>query len=323
MVATHSLKKIVILGTGGTIAGRSALRHDNMGYTAAQVGIEALFESIAELPAHLAGFELVFEQVAQVDSKDMDPAVWTLLAQRTFSALSQPDVQGVVITHGTDTIEETAFFLQSVLHATKPVVLTCAMRPASALHPDGPQNLLDALSVAKDAHAVGVVVVCAGAIHSADAVHKIHPYRLDAFSSGDAGALGWVEEAGVRWAGMPLRVTRPLWDVRALPAAAAWPQVEIVLNHAGATGAVVQALLQTGVKGLVAAGTGNATLSEPLTQALHQAMAEGVQVVRSTRCPLGQVIPVPDSTIPLAPGLSPVKARVALQLSLMGLPPAD
>ena len=322
MVDTHSSQKIVILGTGGTIAGRSALRHDNVGYTAAQLGIEELTAHIAELPEHVAGFELVFEQVAQVDSKDMDASVWTLLAQRTFSALSQPDVHGVVITHGTDTIEETAFFLQSVLHATKPVVLTCAMRPASALHPDGPQNLLDALSVAKDAHAGGVMVVCAGTIHGADAVHKIHPYRLDAFSSGEAGALGWVEEARVRWAGLPLRVALPVWDVRALPVGP-WPQVEIVLNHAGASGAVVQALLQTGVQGLVAAGTGNGTLSQPLTQALNQAMAEGVQVLLSTRCPLGQVIPVPDAMIPLAAGLSPVKARVALQLSLMGLPPAN
>jgi L-asparaginase len=134
--------------------------------------------------------------------------------------------------------------------------------------------------------------------------------------------LGWVEEARVRWAGLTLRVALPVWDVRALPVGP-WPQVEIVLNHAGATGAVVQALLQAGVRGLVAAGTGNGALSQPLTQALHQAMAEGVQVVRSTRCPLGQVIPVPDATIPLAAGLSPVKARVALQLSLMGLPPAN
>lgn len=321
MFETHSSQKIVILGTGGTIAGRSALRSDNTGYTAAQVGIEDLTAAIAGLPDHVKGFELVFEQVAQVDSKDMGPAVWALLAQRTLSALSQPEVHGVVITHGTDTIEETAFFLQSVLHAAKPVVLTCAMRPASALSPDGPQNLLDAFSVVMDAHAGGVMVVCAGVVHSADAVHKIHTYRLDAFSSGESGPLGWVEEAHVRWAGLPLRVARPLWDGRALPVGP-WPQVEIVLNHAGATGAVVHALRQAGVKGLVAAGTGNGTLSQPLTQALHQAMAEGVQVVRSTRCALGQVIDVPESTIPLASGLSPVKARVAMQLSLMGLPPA-
>ncbi len=323
MVHTHSLQKIVILGTGGTIAGRSALRSDNIGYVAAQVGVEALLADIPDLAAHLMGYELVFEQVAQVDSKDMNETVWARLVQRTAHALAQPDVQSVVITHGTDTIEETAFFLQSVLPPGKPVVLTCAMRPASALSPDGPQNLLDALSVAMDAKASGVVVVCAGVVHAAEQVQKIHPYRLDAFSSGEAGPLGWVEEARVRWISSPAARTRPLWDGSALPAPSTWPQVEIVMNHAGSTGVVVRALVQAGVRGLVAAGTGNGTLSQSLTEALQQAMANGVQVVRSTRCPLGQVIPAPEFTIAVAQGLSPVKARVALQLALMGLPPAS
>jgi len=323
VVDTHSLQKIVILGTGGTIAGQSPLRNDNIGYVAAQVDVDVLLADIPGLAAHVSAYELVFEQVAQVDSKDMDQAVWGRLAQRTAQALAQPDVQSVVITHGTDTIEETAFFLQSVLPAGKPVVLTCAMRPTTALTPDGPQNLLDALSVAMDAKAWGVVVVCAGVVHAAEHVQKIHPYRLDAFSSGEAGPLGWIEEASVRWTGSPSARTRPLWDGTALPASSTWPQVEIVMNHAGSTGAVVQALLRAGVRGLVAAGTGNGTLSQPLTAALQNAMAVGVQVVRSTRCPLGQVIPASDSPIPIAQGLSPVKARVALQLSLMGLPPAQ
>ncbi len=316
------MQKIVILGTGGTIAGRSALRSDNIGYVAAQVDVEALLADIPGLAAHVTGYALVFEQVAQVDSKDMNETVWCHLAQRTAHALAQTDVQSVVITHGTDTIEETAFFLQSVLSTGKPVVLTCAMRPASALSPDGPQNLLDALSVAMDAKASGVVVVCAGVVHAAEQVQKIHPYRLDAFSSGEAGPLGWVEEARVRWIGSAAARPGPVWDGTALPAPGTWPQVEIVLNHAGSTGAVVQALVQSGVRGLVAAGTGNGTLSQSLTEALQQAMANGVQVVRSTRCPLGQVIPAPDSTIAVAQGLSPVKARVALQLALMGLQPA-
>ena len=330
MIATHSVRKIVVLGTGGTIAGQSALLSDNIGYVAAQVGIEALMSSIPGLAAHVNAYELVFEQVAQVDSKDMDEAVWGRLAQRTAHALAQPDVQGVVITHGTDTIEETAFFLQSVLPANKPVVLTCAMRPASALSPDGPQNLLDALSLVMDVQGRGVLVVCAGVVHAADHVQKIHTYRLDAFSSGEAGPLGWVEEGRVRWSGAPISRPRPLWDVSALPAVGAWPQVEIVMNHAGATGAVVQALVQAGVRGLVAAGTGNGTLSQPLTAALQQAMASGVRVLRTTRCLQGPVISPPQSvadapatdSIAVAQGLSPVKARIALQLALMGLPPA-
>lgn len=319
VVETLSSKKIVILGTGGTIAGQSALRDDNINYLAAQVDISTLTASVPGLAAHVAGFALVTEQVAQVDSKDMDEKVWCRLAQRTANALAQPDVHAVVITHGTDTIEETAFFLQSVLPANKPVVLTCAMRPSTALNPDGPQNLRDALSVAMDPHAEGVVVVCAGLVHTAQHVQKIHPYRLDAFSSGDAGPVGSVENARVRWTVLPLPCKPPAWQASGLSVDQPWPQVEIVLNHAGATGAVVQALMHAGVQGLVVAGTGNGTLSQPLTRALQLAMASGVQVLRSTRCAFGQVMAESDALIPVAQGLSPVKARVALQLSLLGL----
>ena len=323
MLVSHSSQKIVVLGTGGTIAGRAALRGDNIHYTAAQLGIEVLAADIPGLSEHVQGYTLELEQVAQVDSKDMDSAVWTRLARRAAQALAQPDVRGVVITHGTDTIEETAFFLQSVLPAGKPVVLTCAMRPATALSPDGPQNLLDALSVVMTPQARGVMVVCAGVVHASAHVQKIHPYRLDAFSSGEAGSLAWVEAAQVRWAGADIPAVKPLWDVNALPDPGSWPSVEIVLNHAGATGAVVNALVQSGVRGIVAAGTGNGTLSQSLEAALRQAMASGVQVLRTTRCMQGQVIAPLDADIPVAQGLSPVKARVALQLSLLGLPPAS
>jgi L-asparaginase len=180
------------------------------------------------LAEHVVGFDLLTEQVAQVDSKDMDEKVWCRMAQRTANALAQPDVHAVVITHGTDTIEETAFFLQSVLPSDKPVVLTCAMRPSTALNPDGPQNLRDALSVAMDPNAKGVLVVCAGLVHAADHVQKIHPYRLDAFSSGDAGPVGSVENVRVRWTVLPLPCTPPVWDAAGLSADQPWPKVEIV-----------------------------------------------------------------------------------------------
>ena len=133
-------QKIVVLGTAQKAS-------DNIGYTAAQVGVEQLLHAVPGLQA-ASGGSLVAEQIAQLDSKDMEFSVWGALAQRCASALADPDVRGVVITHGTDTLEETAWFLQSVLDAHKPVVLTCAMRPATALVPDGPQNLLDAVAVA-------------------------------------------------------------------------------------------------------------------------------------------------------------------------------
>jgi L-asparaginase len=323
VVDSISNQKIFVLGTGGTIAGQSSLVNDNIGYVAAQVGVAALAAAIPGLAEHTHGYELVFEQVAQVDSKDMDFAVWVALAQRTAQVLMLTDVKGVVITHGTDTIEETAYFLESVLRVSKPVVLTCAMRPASALNPDGPQNMLDALSLAMHPHASGVAVVCAGVVHSAAHVQKIHPYRLDAFSSGEVGPLGWVEEGKVRWALADGARIQPQADtlsmVHALPVPDQWPAVEIVLNHVGAAGTVVDALVHAGVRGIVVACTGNGTLSRKMQASLEKAMAAGTRVVRSTRCPLGQVIAVPGAQIPDAKGLSPVKARIALLLSLMGL----
>ena len=186
------MQKIVVLGTGGTIAGTSASAADHTGYTAAQLGVQHLLDAVPGLSDALHGDTLVGEQVAQLDSKDMDHATWQALALRTAHWLEQPEVRAVVITHGTDTLEETAWFLQQVLHPSKPVVMTCAMRPATALAPDGPQNLLDALALARAPQAPGVWVVCAGQIHTAERVQKVHPYRLDAFSSGESGPQGWV-----------------------------------------------------------------------------------------------------------------------------------
>lgn len=313
-------KKIVILGTGGTIAGVAANAADSLGYTAAQIGVEQLVKALPRQGDEL--FDLVTEQVAQLDSKDMDFSVWRHLASRVGHWLGQSDVQGIVITHGTDTLEETAWFLQTLLNPVKPVVLTCAMRPATALVPDGPQNMVDAISVAMQAGARGTVAVCAGVIHGAADVQKTHNYRLDAFSSGDGGPLGYVEEGRVRllrdW---PHLVANPLASGLKnrveLPESASWPRVEVVMNYAGASAAVVEALVANGVDGLVVAGTGNGTLHHKLEMALLEAQAKGVRVVRATRCLNGHVMPKPGDLLPDSEGLSPVKARVSLLLSLM------
>jgi L-asparaginase len=307
-------EKIAILATGGTIAGTSPIPGDNLAYTAAQLRVEDL---IASVPG-LAGVPFVCEQVAQVDSKDMTFDIWRSLAQRCSHWLAQPQIAGLVVTHGTDTLEETAFFLQAVLAPAKPVVLTCAMRPATALAPDGPQNLLDAVSVACLAGAHGVVVVCAGTIHGARDVSKRHTYRLDAFSSGDAGPIGYVEQGH-------LRLSRP-WSeslgnapaaLQKLLQARRWPRVEIVMSHAGAGGAIVQALVAQGVDGIVVAGSGNGSVHRDLEAALCVARESGVQVVRSTRCVEGEVLPRPSDVLPRSAGLSPVKARIALMLALL------
>lgn len=333
MTSTSIFEKIVVLGTGGTIAGTAASGADNIGYTAAQVGVAQLLAAIPGLSSVLAGRTLVTEQITQIDSKDMSFAVWQQLALRVSFHLAQADVKGVVITHGTDTLEETAYFLYAVLPAAqvanKPVVLTCAMRPASSVAPDGPQNVMDAVAVASASGARGVVAVCAGTIHGAVEVQKVHPYRLDAFSSGDAGPVGYVEEGCVRlvknWPLAPAEYAqtamKKIADVRH------WPCVEIVMNYAGASGALVDALLsQDGaprgpvspvVRGLIVAATGNGTVHQDLEAALIRAQTAGMKVVLATRCINGRLLPTPNAAFPDSQGLSPVKARVALMLALL------
>ncbi len=325
----QSAKKLWVLGTGGTIAGTAASALDNIGYTAAQVSVGSLLAAVPGLQSVLRGQQLGSEQVAQVDSKDMSFEIWLALAQRVAHHLAQADVSGVVITHGTDTLEETAFFLQAVLPPklmlAKPVVLTCAMRPASALNPDGPQNLMDSVAVALTPGAHGVVAVCAGTVHAALEVQKAHTYKLDAFTSGDAGPLAYVEEGSVRlirnW---PLAlIDKARVDIKDIATIAAWPRVEIVMNYAGGSAGVVAALLQpcpgvAALRGLVVAGSGNGTLHHDLEAALRRAQHLGVRVVRTTRCATGRVLATAHSEFADSEGLSPVKARIALMLALMG-----
>ena len=306
-------QKIVVLATGGTIAGTASGPHENLGYTAAQLHIDDLLGSLTALNA----LPLVAEQVAQIDSKDMSFAVWRDLALRCSHWLGQPEVAGLVVTHGTDTLEETAFFLQQVLSPAKPVVLTCAMRPATALAPDGPQNLVDAIAVAS-AQARGVVAVCAGTIHDSRDVSKQHTYRLDPFTSGDAGPIGYVEDGRLRllrdW---PCPEPDGTGLLQRVGACEVWPRVEIVMNHAGAGAAIVDALVAQGVRGLVVAGSGNGSIHHELEAALVQAHASGVKVVRASRCAAGVVLARPGDSLPHSNGLSAVKARIALILSLL------
>ena len=310
MQNTHAL--VVVLGTGGTIAGTAAQAGDNIGYTAAQLGVAQLVRAVPALGAE----QIESHRVAQLDSKDMDFATWVLLAARVAEHLARPEVAGIVVTHGTDTLEETAYFLQRVLAPAKPVVLTAAMRPATALQADGPQNLLDAVRVARSDGAHGVLAVIGGEVHSAIDVRKVHTYRLDAFSSGDAGVLAQIEE-GV------LRPHRPWPEGQALGLdrlgrdAGAWPRVEIVHSHVYAGAGLVRALCADGVQGIVVACTGNGTLHQALEAALRAAQAQGVAVLRSSRCLDGSVLDATTDALPHAGALTPVKARIELMLQLM------
>lgn len=313
MISTSADRRIVVLGTGGTIAGVASEPSDNVGYVAGSLGVEALLARLP--PSRLAHIEVSCEQLCQVDSKDMSFAIWQSLAARLRERLADPAVHGLVVTHGTDTLEETAYFLEQVLHADKPVVLTCAMRPATALLADGPQNLLDALCVASDPQARGVLVVCAGVVHAGRHIQKVHSYRMDPFDSGEAGPVGYVEEGVVRlmsaWSDAAGR-----WASLEMREADAWPRVEIMLNHVQADGHLVLCCERAGVKGIVVAGTGNGSLSAKLEEALKAAMARGMRVARVSRCAGGPVMQVAADALPGYSGLSAVKARIELTLEL-------
>jgi L-asparaginase len=301
---------LVIIGTGGTIAGASGSATDNVGYKAGSLSVESLVKAV---PA-LAAKSLEAEQLAQLDSKDMDHATWARLAKRVREHLDRPEVRGVVITHGTDTLEETAYLLQRVLAPEKPVVLTAAMRPATAIQADGPQNLLDAVAVAESEGVRGVIAVVAGQVWSGLELRKTHSYRLDAFEAGpDAGPLAVVEEGVVRrfrdWPG------GEALGAALLPEdATQWPWVEVLASHAGADARSLEAWRAAGLQGLVLACTGNGTVNQALEAPLRALKEAGVSVWRTTRCAQGRIVGASDEP---AAALSPWAARVELMLSLL------
>jgi L-asparaginase len=255
--------------------------------------------------------------VAQLDSADMDHATWQRLATVVAGQLARPEVAGVVITHGTDTLEESGYFLHRVIDAAKPVVMTAAMRPATALTPDGPQNLFDAVTLARTPGACGVMALLNGRILAAADLRKVHGYAVQAFETGDAGPVGLVEDGQVR--------SFRAWP-RARPHAAAarllgdpvdWPVVDIVTSHAGARGAVVPALVAAGAQGLVVAGTGNGSVHAALQAALRLAQSQGVRVLRASRCQLGGVVGADAAALPSAGPLTVPQARIELMLDLL------
>ncbi len=301
--------KILVLATGGTIAGVATAAATDAGYRAGVLDVASLLASVPGIE-DLA--ELSSAQPCNIDSKDLDPALWTELALRVRRWRDDGGA-GCVICHGTDSLEETAYALHCLLPPGPPVVLTAAMLPATALSADGPRNLYDAVRVAIDAHAAGRGVLCVlhGTVHGARDVSKVHAPRVDAFDSGPRGPLGLAGGDGVRFTRVdPRAVTVPL----ATPTR--WPRVELVCSHAGADGAVVRALLvlqQAGelcppLAGLVAVGTGGGTVHAALQDALDDAVAAGVRVLVAPR----------HGVIDGGPydGLNAVKLRVRLLLEL-------
>lgn len=306
----NPLPEIVVLGTGGTIAGTATGDPSLPGYAAGVLGVDALLKDIPAV-GRLATIHA--EQVANIDSKDMGGAVWTHLALRVAHWLSQPQICACVITHGTDTLEETAYFLHLVHRSDKPVVLTAAMRPATALDADGPQNLLDAVRAAISPNTLGLGAICVlhGRVHGAHDVTKAQSRAVDAFSSGERGPLGRVSSDGIDlWRhpapepGAPFPVPNP----------EDWPRVDLLFSHAGADGALLRDAMAASPesarpRGIVIAGTGNGTVHQHLEAAILDAQAKGVRAEIASR-----VGPLQGG---LFDGLSAVKLRVRLMLELV------
>jgi L-asparaginase len=318
-IATH----VLMLGTGGTIAGAASDALDNVNYQAAVFTVSDLLNSTGCLSLSIDA-----QQLCQVDSKDMGPAVWWKLLTSIQSALEDKRVAAIVVTHGTDTLEETAALLAWGLpHVSKPVVLTCAMRPATSKSPDGPQNLRDAFVVARNSNAIGISVVAAGKIHAAEHIHKVHSYRLDAFNSFEQGCIGCIEEGSVRW--LPAssawreqaHALRVSIDWSKFQDPLTWPRVEWLTSHSDSDADIVDALLafssKRKLRGLIVAGTGNGTLHEKLLPALRRAHDAGILVRRTTRCIGSMVVNIGGENLQYWPpvvNLSPSKARIALML---------
>ena len=312
--------KTVVLGTGGTIAGLAADPSNPSNYKASQLGLTDILQQAG---IQTAGLEM--QDVARIDSKDMGPAVWRPLLQAISQAQERSDVQAVVITHGTDTIEETAFLLEVMGPWPKPVVLTCAMQPADSPTADGPGNLRDALLLAQHPAFKGVALVCAGKAHHPQHLQKIRTDQDDAFSSGLSQPLAQMHKG--QWLlrepadQLPRNGRTP--DLQTLLNTADWPRVEWVSNHASADGEMVMSLLagsskaKRPLRGLVVAATGSGTISVDMENALIQARAVGVEVWVSSRCVWGQARFYEDKPYGVATSLNPAKAMVALSLSLL------
>ena len=330
---SNELPKVYILATGGTIAG-SGSSATNSQYSAGQVAIGTLLDAV---PAIKNVADVEGEQVVNIGSQDMSDEVWLVLAKRINELLGRSDVNGVVVTHGTDTMEETAFFLSLTVNSDKPVVLVGAMRPSTAISADGPANLYNAVVTAASPSSMnrGVLVCMNGKVFGAADVTKTNTTSVETFQSPNVGPLGYIHNGEVfynRPAGDDIhgRVgyvhkgtlygeTRvPYFDVNGLTAL---PKVGIAYGHSNVQGDVVEMMIEKDYKGIVYAGVGNGNIHKNVFPELEKARRDGIVVVRSSRVPTGATTldaEVDDARYGFVAswGLNPQKARVLLMLAL-------
>ena len=315
----QNLPNVVVIATGGTIAGSGANTTTTLGYKAATVPVQALIDAVPELKkiATVRG-----EQLFQIASQNMTNDHWLKLTKRVNELLQQSDVDGIVITHGTDTLEETAYFLNLVSKSDKPVVLVGAMRPSTALSADGPINLYNAtlLAGSKEAVGKGVLVCLNDQINAARDVTKTNTSTADTFKSPELGVLGYIQGARVAFYRLPARkhTANSEFDLTGLDKL---PTVEIAYGFENVSRTTVDALAASGVDGIVYAGVGDGNPSELTEQALADARSKGILIVRSARVGNGIVArnnEVNDDKrdFVVSDTLNPQKARILLTVAL-------
>jgi L-asparaginase len=314
LTPSHGLPRVIVLATGGTIAGQAASRAANA-YNAGGVAAQQLIQAVPGIEK-LA--QLTTEQVASIGSQDMNDKIWFKLARRIQQIFDNNEADAVVITHGTDTLEETAFFLDNVLHTDKPVVLVGSMRPSTAISADGPSNLYEAVELAADSRARGrgVMIVLDDKIEAARWATKTNTTSVETFNSPDMGPIGYVDPASVRFL-TPPRSQHP--TMLALPTGDQLPRVEIIYAHSNMDAVQIEHAIADKAKGIVLAGVGDGNTSMGALAALEKAARNGVLVVRSTRVGSGFVnrnVEVDDdkSGFIVSLDLNPQKARILTQL---------
>ena len=313
----QELPKVYILATGGTIAG-SGSSATKSNYSAGQVAIGTLLDAV---PAIKDVADVEGEQVVNIGSQDMSDEVWLVLAKRVNELLAREDVNGVVITHGTDTMEETAFFLSLVVKSDKPVVLVGAMRPSTAISADGPANLYNAVVTAASKASLdrGVLVCMNGKVFAAADVTKTNTTSVETFQAPNSGPLGYVHNGEVRYFHPAAKsADAPYFNIAGITSL---PKVGIAYGYSNVEADVVKMMIKEHYKGIVYAGVGNGNIHKNVFPELEKARKEGILVVRSSRVPTGATTldaEVDDNKYEFVAswGLNPQKARILLMLAL-------
>ncbi len=279
--------RIAILGTGGTIAGFIDSTIATTGYTAGAIDIDVLIKAVPQI-RDLA--DISWEQIANIDSSNMCDEIWLRLAKK-IAKLFAEGIDGVVITHGTDTMEETAYFLNLTIKSDKPVVLVGAMRPSTAISADGPKNLYNAVALVanKEAKNKGVMVAINDKILSARGVVKTHSLNVDAFSSPDFGDLGYIVDGKVFFYNNVTKAhtKNAPFDVSKLTSL---PKVDILYSYSNdGSGVAAKALFEHGTKGIVVAGSGAGSIHKNQKDVLKELLKKGLKVVVSSRVVAGCV----------------------------------